>query len=46
MTYYLTMCAKYKYNHIVVRIMLHISGLNLFCYVIDVINTMSCVNFS
>jgi len=30
------MYAKYKYNHIVVCIVLHMSWLNLFRYVIDV----------
>jgi len=42
-TYYFTIYAKYKYNNIIVRIMLHISWLNLFRYVINVIK--HCVNF-
>ena len=42
MTYYLAMYDKYKYNTIVVRIMRHISWLNLFRYVI---NVTKCHNY-
>jgi len=41
--YDFAMYAKYKYNHSVVCIMLHMSWLDLFRYVIDMIQ--HCVNF-